>query len=98
MSLNITIATANAVYQSADHRLSDADTKTIISSQSSKSIEIRQQDWSELLAYTRIGRWQGRDTHEFVYEWIATISNYSIEELAEQICNDWRTHHFDKNH
>lgn len=85
MTLNITIATVHAVYQSADHRLSDVDTKTLISSQSSKNIEIRRQDWSGLLTYTGIGRWQGRDTHEFIHEWIATISNCSIDEFAEQV-------------
>ena len=83
MTLNITILTANVIYQSADFRLWDPARDEVITDSSNKSVSIRMDEWEGALTYTGIGRWGDRDTSEWITEWLTGVGNVSFTDLQE---------------
>lgn len=88
MTLNITLLTDNTIYQSADSRVTDLDTKEIITDKSSKLVTIGYRGWKGLISYTGIGWWKSRDTSEFIVEWLNGIDEATFDDVAKQVCEE----------
>ena len=61
MTLNLTLLTKTTIYQSADYRLTDLDTRQW-TDESTKLVTFQYPNWHGLLTYTGIGRWQRKQT------------------------------------
>jgi hypothetical protein len=85
MTLNITMLTDQTIYQSADFRVIDCDTKQIISDSSNKLVTLQYGKWDGLLSYTGIGSWRGRETSAFVIEWLTGLTHATFEEVVLRI-------------
>lgn len=85
MTLNITVLTENTIYQSADFRLTNIDTKQLVTDTSTKLVTLQYGGWDGFVSYTGIGRWEGRDTSEFVIEWLTGLKDATFEDVATQI-------------
>lgn len=70
MTLNLSLVTSRGIHQSADFRLTDLTSKQSISNHSAKVIQLRYQDWFASLTYCGIGKWEGRDTYEWLSDWL----------------------------
>jgi hypothetical protein len=77
MTLNITLLTERAIYQSADFRLTNADTGETITETSTKLVTLQYFQWDGVVTYTGVGRWRGRDTADWLVEWLIGLENAS---------------------
>ncbi len=82
MTLIITLLTEATIYQSADHRLTNSDTGDLLSDAASKRVTLQYGDWDGLVSYTGVGRWDGRDTSDFVVEWLTGLSDAEPADVA----------------
>ena len=92
MTLNLTLLTSRTIYQSADFRLTNMDTGEVVSDTSSKLITLRYESWDGLVSYTSAGRWQGRDTLEYVIECLTGLQEATPGDVAWRIQesgNEW---------
>src|SRR6185312_14316983 len=79
MTLNITVAGQRGIYQASDCRLTNADTRAILTSSSPKQVEMRYRHWRGIVAYCGIGQFAGRDTSEWLAGWITSSPvNYQL--------------------
>jgi len=85
MTLNVTVLTPVAVYQSADFRLVDSRTGALVSNRSPKSIELNYESWSGVATYTGLGGWEGRDLSVHMAEWLSGEPKLSMTEVARVI-------------
>ena len=69
MTLNITVVTPLVVYQSADFRLTNGDTGTLIDDHSNKTVSMTFPTWSGFVTYTGLGRFGNRDLSSHVGSW-----------------------------
>src|SRR5438132_14320864 len=94
MTLNLVLATPRAIHVGADFRLTNADTGELVTERSPKVLVLREGDWEAVVTYCGIGRWQKRDTSDWVGEWVQhdPAAARSFEETAhilEREGNRW---------
>jgi hypothetical protein len=77
MTLALTILGADAIYQSADLRLTNGDTGRVITDSSTKLVVVGDFEWKGFVSYTGLGRWRGRDTSQWVVDWMTGIPDSS---------------------
>ncbi len=87
MTLNITLLTGQAIFQSADFRLYDLGKKKIVSDTSTKLVTLQYGRWDGFISYTGVGRWSGRDTSEFIVEWLTGLQNATPDDVATRLCS-----------
>jgi hypothetical protein len=85
MTLNITVLTPDVIYQSADFRLTNADTGTWITDASRKLISLQYSDWDGLITYTGLGRWRGRDVSQWIADWVTGVNDATPDWMAARI-------------
>lgn len=85
MTLNITLLTSEVIYQAADYRLYDVNSKRPERQPSTKAIIFQNPDWTGFVTYTGIGRVGTTHTGEFVRDWVDNRSDLSFREVAERI-------------
>lgn len=68
MTLNLTIANRWGIWQSSDHRLTDAKTGKVVDDYSVKHLILRCPDGAALLCYAGIGRVNGLDLSDWLRE------------------------------
>ncbi len=85
MTLNITVLTSKAIYQSADYRLFDATTQKPLSIPSDKTILLHQSDWVGFITYTGIGRVGTKNTSAFVRDWLVGLGSASFDEVVDAV-------------
>jgi hypothetical protein len=85
MTLNLTLLTADAIYQSADFQLTDGNTNEPIHIESMKIVTVHYPSWEGFVTYTGVGRWKGRDTAEWIVEWLTRLEDASPDEVAERL-------------
>lgn len=82
MTLNITVLTPAAIYQSADFRLTDPRDASFVKDDSAKTVVLRYMAWSGFVTYTGIGSWNGVNLSEMVVDWLTGIHAPSMAEVA----------------
>jgi hypothetical protein len=86
MTLNITIATPRAIYQCADYRLFDLDTRTPIDFQTQKVVAVNAFHWSALVAFAGVGRTRRVKVDEWLADRVKSIGgDEPFERLVEQL-------------
>lgn len=85
MTLNMTLLTAEAIYQSADFQLTDGDTGDPLLSDSMKLVTVHYWDWEGFVTYTGIGRWRNRDTAEWIVDWLTGLTDASPEAVLDRL-------------
>jgi hypothetical protein len=85
MTLNLTLLTADAIYQSADFELTDADTGQPLPDNSMKLVTLSYPTWEGFVTYTGVGRWRCRDTSDWIEEGLTGLAGASPEEIAERV-------------
>ncbi len=82
MTLNITLLTPVAIYQSADFRLTDPSDASLIRDESAKTVVLQYMSWAGFVTYTGIGSWDGENLSEIVANWLTGTPNPSMSEVA----------------
>jgi hypothetical protein len=85
MTLNLTLLTAEAIYQCADFRLTDGDSRLPLDNPSMKLVTVHYSEWEGFVTYTGVGRWRGRDTSEWIVDWLTGMQEASPDEVIERI-------------
>lgn len=85
MTLNITLLTPQAIYQSADFRLWDPVARAVLTDTSDKTVQVSGLEWSAFVTYTGVGRFGGRDTGEWIVSWLEGQEHGSFDEMVEQL-------------
>jgi hypothetical protein len=85
MTLNLTLLTAEAIYQCADFRLTDGDSRQPLDTKSMKLVTVHYSEWEGFVTYTGVGRWRGRDTSEWIVGWLTGMQEASPDEVIERI-------------
>lgn len=83
MTLNITLVTSGAIYQSCDYRLSSLTTGSPEPSPSTKVVHLQYRDWFGCVTYTGIGRHGTRHTSELAAEWLTGKAGLSVDDAIE---------------
>jgi hypothetical protein len=81
MTLNITLLTERAIYQSADFKLTDADTGEPITEASTKLVTLQYFEWDGFVTYTGVGRWRGRDIAAWLVKWLTGLESASPQDV-----------------
>jgi hypothetical protein len=82
LTLNITLLTPVAIYQSADFRLTDTADGSLVRDESAKTVVLQYMSWSGFVTYTGIGSWEGENLSEIVAEWLTGPPNPTMSEVA----------------
>ena len=85
MTLNITVLTREAVFQSADFRLTNAETGKLMDNNSQKVMNISYNRWGGLLTYTGLGKWGGKDAGVWLTEWLSEDSALTLDDVTKII-------------
>src|SRR5687768_16943322 len=85
MTLNLTLLTADAIYQSADFQLTDASTSQPLQLESKKLVTFHYSTWEGFVTYTGVGRWRGRETSDWIVEWLTGLEDSSPTEVIERL-------------
>jgi hypothetical protein len=85
MTLNLTLLTADAIYQSADFQLTDASTNEPLQTESMKLVTVHYTRWEGFVTCTGVGRWRGRDTSEWIVEWLTGLADSSPDAVIERL-------------
>ena len=85
MTLNITVLTPQQIYQSADYRLVDPKSPTRSSRNSTKVVTVSGLTWTGFLTYTGVGSIGGRETSEFVAEWLRDPRGQAYEDVLRTV-------------
>lgn len=94
MTLLITAASRDVIYQSADFRLSGLHDGQIITDRSTKLVTLTYSNWQGFITYTGIGKWDGIDTSVLIVRWLAGNSEISpdkVEQLLQDKGGSWLT-------
>lgn len=78
----MTLVTKGMIYQSADYRLSDLSTGALVDNASPKVIFLEYGHWRGFVTYTGLGRWQYRDTSQYILEWLTGMRNATPHDIA----------------
>lgn len=82
MTLNITLLTPVAIYQSADFRLTDPSDASFVRDESAKTVILRYMSWSGFVTYTGIGSWNHVHLSEIVADWLTGIHAPTMADVA----------------
>lgn len=83
VTLNITLFDKERIYQSSDFRLTlDGQ---VVTDSSTKAIVIQNTEFDGLITYTGVGKWAGRDTRDFVVEWLESVGDVERWEVAASL-------------
>jgi hypothetical protein len=90
MTLIITVLTKQTIYQSADFRLTDAESGQPFPDTSTKLVTLHYGEWDGFVAYTGIGRWEKRggtplDTSDFVVQWLEGLYPATPADVAGRV-------------
>src|SRR6266567_1281935 len=85
MTLNITVLTPTIIYQSADFRITDFDTRKASNDPSPKTVTITFWSWMGFITYTGVGRWRGRDVSSLIVEWLTDSDELSMADVANSV-------------
>ena len=85
LTLNITLLTPIAIYQSADFRLTDPADGSLITDESAKMAILQYPSWSGFLTYTGLGSCYGRHLSDIVAEWLTGMHGSSMAEVAARL-------------
>jgi hypothetical protein len=85
MTLNLTLLTTEAIYQSADFQLTDGNTNEPLHTESMKLVTVHYPDWEGFVTYTGVGRWQQRDTAEWIVEWLTGLEDASPDAVIGRL-------------
>jgi hypothetical protein len=85
MTLNITVLTPVAIYQSADFRLTDPSDASFIRDESAKTVILRYMSWSGFVTYTGIGSYNRVHLSEMVADWLTGIHAPTMADVAASI-------------
>jgi hypothetical protein len=85
MTLNLTLLTADAIYQSADFQLTDGTTNAPLHTESMKLVTVHYPSWEGFVTYTGVGRWQGRDTAEWIVKWLTGLEDASPDQVIDRL-------------
>lgn len=91
MTLNITLLTPFAIYQSADFRLTDPLAGSLVRDESAKTVVLQYMSWSGFVTYTGLGSCNRTNISDFVAEWLEGTHGFSMAEVAARI-EDKGTH------
>ncbi|WP_155826737.1 hypothetical protein [Jongsikchunia kroppenstedtii] len=82
MTLNITLLTPAAIYQSADFRLTNSVDGSTIVDDSPKSVIFQYDSLSGFVTYTGIGSWGGLSLSGLIADWLVGPSDLTLAEVA----------------
>jgi hypothetical protein len=82
MTLNITLLTPTAIYQSADFRLTNPSDQSLITDESAKTVVLRYMSWAGFVTYTGIGSVNGVSLSEIVADWLTGTHTPSMTDVA----------------
>jgi uncharacterized membrane protein len=82
VTLNITLLTPVAIYQSADFRLTDPSDASFIRDESAKTVVLHYMTWAGFVTYTGIGSWNGENLSGIVADWLTDIHTPSMADVA----------------
>jgi hypothetical protein len=85
LTLNITLLTPVAIYQSADFRLTDPADASLVRDESAKTVVLQYMSWAGFVTYTGIGSWEGENLSEIVADWLTGTPNPTMSEVAALI-------------
>jgi hypothetical protein len=85
MTLNMTLLTPEAIYQSADFQLTDGDTGDPLLTESMKLVTVHYSDWEGFVTYTGVGRWRDRDTAEWIVDWLTGLPDASPDAVIDRL-------------
>ena len=86
MTLNITVLTSHCIYQSADYRLLDLQTKTTTDFQTQKIFVVNAFKWSATVCFTGVGRIDALNVHEWLSDKLGLIqANDPFERLIDEL-------------
>jgi hypothetical protein len=85
MTLNMTLLTPDAIYQSADFQLTDGDTGDPLLTESMKLVTVHYPQWEGFITYTGVGRWRKRDTAEWIVDWLTGLADASPEAVLDRL-------------
>jgi hypothetical protein len=83
VTLNITLFDKERIFQSSDFRLT-VDGR-VLTDRSMKAIVIQNTEFDGLLTYTGVGSWAGKDTRDFVVEWLESVGDVAWPEVASAL-------------
>lgn len=84
MTLNITLATQDRIYQSSDFQLTIPG-KGAVDYDSMKAVHLSGQHFYGALTYTGVGEWENRSTAEHVLEWLRSTDEIDFAGLAQAV-------------
>lgn len=84
MTLNITVLTSGAIFQSSDFQLTEFGTNTFVR-ESNKTVEFSYPDWKGFITYSGIGDWRDRDISSLLGIWTAGKTGITPDDLATLI-------------
>ncbi len=82
MTLNMTLLTPAAIYQSSDFRLTDPNSQKVIRDESVKTVILRYQRFSGFVTYTGVGAWGNIDISTMIVNWLGSAKANSLAEVA----------------
>jgi hypothetical protein len=82
VTLNITLLTPTAIYQSADFRLTNPSDGSLIRDESAKTVVLRYTFWSGFVTYTGLGSWEGENLSDLVAGWLTGIHGATMADVA----------------
>ena len=86
MTLNITVLTSHCIYQSADYRLLDLQTKMTTDFQTQKIFAVNAFDWSATVCFTGVGRIRDLNVHEWLSDQLGLVqTNDPFKRLIEAL-------------
>lgn len=82
MTLNITVLERNRIYQSSDFRLTEQPSGKVLTDSSTKAITIQNSEFMGLLTYTGLGQWKGKDTREWILDWLVDLGDVALDDVS----------------
>lgn len=82
MTLNITLVTPFAIYQSADFAIRGVKDKSFSRDDSAKVVILYYSSWSGFVTYTGLGFWRGDHVSELIANWLDDRQEHTMWEVA----------------
>jgi hypothetical protein len=88
LTLNITLLTPFAIYQSADFAIRGVTDKSFSRDDSAKIVVLQYRAWSGFVTYTGLGSWQRNYVSDLIANWLDDRINRSMWEVAAVLQNE----------
>lgn len=82
MTLNITLVTPFAIYQSADFAIRGMKDKSFSRDDSAKIVVLQYSSWTGFVTYTGLGFWRGDHVSELIANWLDDRQDRTMWEVA----------------